>query len=54
MVAKHSRYKSICKAAALLTVTQMSYMPQKFSLLIQRQVEAWHKNLFVRDLKSFM
>lgn len=42
------------KTAALLTVTQISYMPQKFSLLIRKQVEARHKNLFVRDLKSFM
>lgn len=41
-------------AAAQLTLTQISYMPQIFSALIRKQVEALHRNLFVRDLKRFM
>lgn len=41
-------------AATLLTVTQISYMPQIFSALIRKQVETLHRNLFVRDLKRFM
>lgn len=41
-------------AAALLTATQISYMPQIFSALIRKQVETLHRNLFVRDLKRFM
>lgn len=54
MEAACSLHNKSAAAAALLTVTQKSYMPQIFSALIRKQVETLDRNLFVRDLKRFM